>query len=120
MHVTVVFDTNDANDLAYLKQLLGTETDAAPAAPAAATRAPRKATAKATATPPEEDTTAAPATEDDGAQEVSLSDAVKMATEMINSGDSDKVKAALSAVGVAKVSVMKADQVPAFLAALKD
>lgn len=118
MHVTVVFDTNDANDLAYLKQLLGTETDAAPAAPATATRAPRKAAAKATATLPEEDTSA-PATEDDGAQEVSLSDAVKMATEMINSGDSDKVKAALSAVGVAKVSVMKADQVPAFLAALK-
>ena len=48
-----------------------------------------------------------------------MSDAVAVATQLVSSGESTKVKAALAEVGAKRVSEMSEDDIPAFLAALE-
>lgn len=59
-----------------------------------------------------------PESEDDDAAPT-MSDAVAAATQLVSSGEAAKVKAALSEVGAKRVSEMKEDDIPAFLAALE-
>ena len=81
-----------------------------------ATPAPKKAAPKKTAPAPEPEPEEAEETEETGA---TLEDAVKAATALVTSGKPNKVKAALTAVGVDKVSSLKGSEIQGFLDALE-
>jgi len=55
-----------------------------------------------------------------GGAEVTLEDAVKRATELVSAGGTPRVKAALTAIGVKRVSELKGASIAAFLEALDD
>lgn len=120
MQITI--DTNNLSemDIAMLGFLAGqsdteeTVEETAPApAPAKATPAKAKAAKPAPAPAPE------PEEEDLLGGAPTMSDAVTAATSLVSSGGAAKVKAALALVGAKRVSEMKPEDIPAFLAALE-
>lgn len=125
MQITI--DTNNLSDLdiAMLSFLAGQEAESEPVAAAVEDPAVeakvvgKKAPAKA-APAPEPQPEPEPEVEEDllGGTGPTLSDAIARATTLVSEGGTAKVKAALAALGVAKVSGMTEDQVPAFFAAL--
>lgn len=120
MQITI--DTNNLSELdismlAFLAEQGETETTQAEPAPVVE---PAPKATKAKATPKVEPEPAAEPEEDLlGGEEVrTLSDAIAAATELVSNGGAAKVKAALAAVGVKRVSEMKEADIPAFFAAL--
>lgn len=120
MQITI--DTNNLSelDIAMLAFLAGQdetaeEEEEAPAPPPAAKKAAsKKAAAKPKPEPVEEEEDLI----DGGDDAPTMSDAVAAATQLVSSGESAKVKAALAEVGAKRVSEMAEDDIPAFLAAL--
>lgn len=86
-------------------------------APTPAKKAPAKAAAKPAPEPVEEDLVGGG--EEPAADAPTMSDAVAAATTLVSSGGSAKVKEALASVGAKRVSEMKTEDIPAFLAALE-
>lgn len=111
MSITISFDPNDGEDVAYIQAMLG--GGEVEEAPTPAKKAPaKKAAAKAAAAEPE------PEPEADG--EPTLEDAVARATELVGEGRAAEVKGALAQFDVKRVSELSEDQVPAFLEALNE
>lgn len=130
----ITFNTNElsATDVAILNVLTGGEATplgtvapkAAPkAAPAPAKAAPAKAAPKAEPVVEEEETPTSEEAGDTGDADLlgdqpTMADAVSAATQLVSSGGAAKVKEALAEVGAKRVSEMKTEDIPAFLAAL--
>lgn len=136
MHVAFNTEELSEQDRKMLAILLGEgEWPATPAepAPAPAKAAPaKKAAPKAEPKPepaeapspapePEAQAEATPEPEEDllGAEAPTMADAVAAATKLVSSGGAAKVKEALGTVGAKRVSEVPADQIAAFLDALK-
>lgn len=93
------------------------QPEAFPIAPKAEPKPAKKAAAPKPKPAPEPEPDAA---EDDAAEDgPSLSDAVKKATKMVSEGKSGEVKAALTSVGVKRVSELAGGQIAEFLAAVE-
>lgn len=110
MSITISFDPNDGEDVAYIQAMLG-GGEAEVEAPAPAKKAAPKKAAKPAAEPE-------PEPEADG--EPTLEDAVARATELVGEGRAAEVKGALAQFDVKRVSELSEDQVPAFLEALNE
>lgn len=106
MQITI--DTNNLSemDLAILVFLTG-PTQTTPA------KVGKTTPAKAEKTPP------AKVEAESEPEAPTMSDAVAAATVLVSNGGAAKVKAALAVVDVKRVSEMKAEDIPAFLAALE-
>lgn len=126
MQITI--DTNNLSDLDLrILWLLGNADDApAPKAEKAAPKAETTAKAAPKAKPapkaeePEEAVEEAVEEEEtpEAATEATMEDAVELATKLVSSGQAAKVKAALAESGAKRVSELKGDDIPAFIAAL--
>lgn len=123
----ITFDTNYLSDLdqRILWLLLDADGAAAPkaekAAPAAAPAA--KGAPKAKAAPKAEEPVEEPeeAVEEDQGEtgtDDTMEAAVALATKLVSSGQAAKVKAALSEAGAKRVSELKDEDIPSFIAAL--
>lgn len=125
MQITI--DTNNLSptDIAVLALLLQEadvsvpETEAPKPAPAKKATPAKVAAPKAEVAPdpelePEPTEEAEP--EADGP---TMSDAVAAATQLVSAGEAARVKAALAEVGAKRVSEMKVEDIPTFLAALE-
>lgn len=112
----IIDTTNDLSslDLDVLRALTG---QSSPAISAPKAEEPKKAEAKtAKAAPkaapdpePEEDVTP---------DEVSLDDAIALATRLVSNGEAPRVKEALTSLGMKRVGELKGDQIATFVAAL--
>lgn len=119
----IEIDTNNLSemDIAMLGFLAGegTEDETEPEAPAPTPVKTPKKTAPVVKPAP----TPAPAPEPEedlvGGDAPTMSDAVAAATVLVSSGGATKVKEALAAVNAKRVSEMKTEDIPAFLAALQ-
>lgn len=109
MTIAISFDPTDADDVAWVQNILSTPD--AEEAPAAA--APKKTRAKAAPAPEPEDEPA-----DDGA--TTLEQCVERAQELVAEGRSAEVKGALANFDVKRVSELDASQYDEFLAALNE
>jgi len=107
MQITI--DTNNLSemDIAMLGFLAGQGSEPEPEPE------PVKAPAKKVAPPKP-----APEPVEDLGDAPTMSDAVAAATVLVSSGGAAKVKEALATVGAKRVSEMKTEDIPAFLAAL--
>lgn len=117
MQITITLDTESKQDMTALAALVSNLSGDAPSPAAAA-----KTTAKKTAAAPPKDE---PKTDEDSSDDAAagndgetLEDAVKMATELVSSGQAAKVKAALATVGAKRVSEIPEDKVADFIAEL--
>lgn len=117
MQITIDTTTLTDADRAFLLGLLGEGTVSAPEkastpAPKATAPAAKKAASKPAPKP-------APEPEDEDTDEpdnsATLADAVKAATALVSAGKAATVKAALKAVGAARVSEVDEDKVSEFL-----
>lgn len=121
MHISI--DTSvdlsgvDKNILLALVGDVPAKASSAPSVAKKATPAKKAAAAKPAPEPEPE-----PVEEDllGGDDEPTLDDAVAKATAMVADGKAKEVKAALNAVGAAKVSALAGDQIAAFLAEVED
>lgn len=118
----ITFDTSNDNDRAMLASLLELQLSTSavpkkdllphlvtePAAPA-----PKKAEPKKAAVVIVEKEAG------DDPADATMADAVAAATQVVSSGGAAKVKAALVVVGAKRVSEMKTEDIPAFLASLE-
>lgn len=125
MQITI--DTNNLSqlDIDMLAFLAGQEPAQDTPEPEAEKPAPKKAPAKKAAPAKKPVEVKDPEPEADDEPEAdgdapTMSDAVAAATQLVSSGKSAKVKAALESVGAKRVSEMDESDVPAFLAALED
>lgn len=126
MGTQITITTDDAGLAANLIALInGSDVTLEVATPAAAAPAPaKKAAAKKAAPKPEPVVEPEPEDEDvlgtdDEPTEYTMADAVARATEIVQAGGADTVKAALADIGVAKVSHLKADQINEFMASVE-
>lgn len=124
MQITI--DTNNLSelDIAMLAFLAGRfdETEDEPEPVAEAPKPKAKTEPKKAAEPAKEpEPTPEPAEEDllGGEDAPTMSQAIAKATELVSSGGAAKVKTALAAVGVKRVSEMKDADIPTFFAALE-
>lgn len=124
MQITIDTENLTALDVLVLRMVLGdaeTPTPAPAAASPSAAKPVKKAAAKAE---PVVEPEPEPEPEDDdlvGGTAPTMADAVARATELVGSGDAPRVKAALTDLGVKKVSELKSDDdIAAFVAALED
>jgi ribosomal protein S8E len=125
MGTQITITTDDAALAADLISLIngGTATVTAEPTPAPA---PAKKTAAKKAAAPKPEPVVEPEPEDedvlgtdDEPTEYTMADAVARATEIVQAGGADTVKAALADIGVAKVSHLKADQINEFMASVE-
>lgn len=126
MQITIDTENLTALDVLVLRMVLGdaeTPTPAPAAASPSAAKPVKKAAAKAEPVV-EPEPEPEPEPEDDdlvGGTAPTMADAVARATELVGSGDAPRVKAALTDLGVKKVSELKSDDdIAAFVAALED
>lgn len=114
MKITIDTDTLSDMDIAMLSFLAEQGEPAEEPEPEPAKKAaPAKKATKAKKADPEPE----PEPDEDDAAPT-MSDAVAAATQLVSSGEASKVKAALTAVGAKRVSEMKDEDIPAFLAHL--
>jgi hypothetical protein len=106
----IIIDTSNLSelDINMLAFLAGQGEEDAPEADEEPEAKPKKAK-KADPEPEPEENDEAP----------TMSDAVAVATQLVSSGEAAKVKAALAEVGAKRVSEMKEEDIPSFLAALE-
>lgn len=115
----ITLDTSNPEDLKVMRELivfLG--SDATPSAPAPAAAAPKTAK-KAAAAPKAETPTADEPSADDAsgpsAGDASLEAAVELATEMVSSGQANRIKLALADQGSTRVGLLDPDKIGAFI-----
>lgn len=108
MQITI-HDTNDltAADIRVLQVLIGSETPE---------KAPKPQSKPEPALKAEKAVEPAPEPDENG--EATMKDAVELATKLVSNGEAAKVKAALAEVGAKRVSQLKEDKIPTFVASL--
>lgn len=116
----IINDTNELTELDFrmLQALVGVEASSSPVSQPKAKTAPApKVKAEPVAEEPEP-VAEEPEPETEPVAEVTMKDAVALATKLVSDGQAVKVKAALGKLGAKRVSELTDEDVPKFVASL--